>query len=48
VEEGREAVTRLTDISRRACREHVEREFELSVVAQRYLSLYDEILDERH
>jgi glycosyltransferase involved in cell wall biosynthesis len=45
VQEGVEAVTRLHDLSRRACREHVEREFALPVIAQRYLSLYDEMLE---
>jgi glycosyltransferase involved in cell wall biosynthesis len=44
VEEGREAVALLGTLSRRACREHVERDFALPVVAQRYLSLYDELL----
>jgi glycosyltransferase involved in cell wall biosynthesis len=44
VEEGCQAVTQLDKLSRRACREHVERDFALPVVAQRYLSLYDEML----
>lgn len=47
VEEGRDAVTRLANLSRRACREHVERDFALPIVAQRYLALYDEMLKRR-
>jgi glycosyltransferase involved in cell wall biosynthesis len=45
VEEGGRAVARLGDVSRRACRERAERDFALSVVARRYLSLYEEMLD---
>jgi glycosyltransferase involved in cell wall biosynthesis len=44
VEEGVNAIARLGMLSRRSCREHVERHFALPVVAQRYLSLYDEML----
>jgi glycosyltransferase involved in cell wall biosynthesis len=43
VEEGAAAVARLQEISRRACREHVEAKFAVGVVAQQYLSLYDEV-----
>ena len=48
VEEGIEAVGRLSILSRRLCREHVEQDFALSVVAERYLSLYDEMLARQH
>lgn len=44
IDEGALAVRELGKISRRACRERVETNFTLSVVAQRYLSLYDEVL----
>ncbi len=44
VEEGLQAVKQLGTLSRRACREHVECNFALPVVAQRYLALYDEML----
>jgi len=44
VEEGAQAVSLLSAISRRACREHVEAKFALPVVAQQYLSLYGEML----
>jgi glycosyltransferase involved in cell wall biosynthesis len=44
VEEGVHAVEGLPAISRRYCREHVEANFALSIVAQRYLSLYAEML----
>jgi glycosyltransferase involved in cell wall biosynthesis len=47
VQEGLTAVTQLGTLSRRMCREHVEREFALPVAAQRYLSLYEEMLDRR-
>jgi glycosyltransferase involved in cell wall biosynthesis len=47
VQDGLAAVAQLDRLSRRACREHVEREFALPVVAQRYLSLYEEMLDRR-
>ena len=48
VEEGVDAVARLGDVSRRGCRDHVERHFALDAVAQRYLSLYDEMLGLEH
>jgi glycosyltransferase involved in cell wall biosynthesis len=48
VEEGVEAVSRLPDVSRGACREHAKRHFSLPVVAQQYFALYDEIFDRRH
>jgi glycosyltransferase involved in cell wall biosynthesis len=44
VEEGLQAVTQLGTLARRACREHVECNFALPVVAQRYLELYDELV----
>jgi glycosyltransferase involved in cell wall biosynthesis len=45
VEEGVQAVAGLGALSRRGCRAHVERHYALDVVAQRYLSLYEEMLD---
>jgi glycosyltransferase involved in cell wall biosynthesis len=44
VDEGAQAVSRLHTISRRRCREHVESNFALPIVAQRYLTLYGEML----
>ena len=47
IDEGAAAVTELKKISRRACREHVEANFGVSIVAQRYLALYNELLARR-
>jgi glycosyltransferase involved in cell wall biosynthesis len=44
IEEGALAVGNLKSISREACREHVEANFSLPSIAQRYLSLYDEVV----
>jgi glycosyltransferase involved in cell wall biosynthesis len=48
VEEGIQAIAKLSTISRHACREHAEQRLSVHIATDRYLKLYDQCLQSTH